>query len=99
MEGEELFSPYAASITFGKESMFKNIKQNITDLAYAAVNMAEKSIETTTGQEKKVMAIEYVVSMLPVFQPLKGLVIMLLSEFIDEAIEQSVKYMKEIKNA
>jgi len=78
--------------------MFKNIKQTITDLAYTAVNMAEQSMDTTTGQGKKTMAIEYVVSMLPIFQPLKAVIVVLLSKFIDEAIEQAVKYMKEVKN-
>lgn len=78
--------------------MFKNIKQTITDLAYTAVNMAEQSMDTVTGQDKKTMAIEYVVSMLPIFQPLKSIIVVLLSKFIDEAIEQAVKYMKEVKN-
>lgn len=79
--------------------MFKNIKKKITDLAYTAVNMAEQSMDTTTGQEKKNIAIEYVVSMLPIFQPAKSIIVMLLSKFIDEAIEHSVTYMKEVKNA
>ena len=78
--------------------MFKNIKQKITDLAYTAVNMAEQSMDTTSGQDKKTMAIEYVVSMLPIFQPLKSVIVVVLSKFIDEAIEHAVKYMKEVKN-
>lgn len=78
--------------------MIKNIKQKITDLAYAAVNMAEQSMDTKTGQEKKDIAIEYVVSMLPLLPPLKGVVVFLMSKFIDEAVEQAVKYMKEIRN-
>ena len=78
--------------------MFKNLKNTITELAYSAVNMAEQSIDSTSGQEKKVMAIEYVVSMLPILPPLKIVIVLLLTKFIDEAIEHAVKYMKEVKN-
>lgn len=78
--------------------MLNNIKKNITDLAFSAVNIAEQSLDTTTGQEKKTLAIEYVVSMLPIFQPLKSIVVVLLSKFIDEAIEHAVDYMKNMKN-
>lgn len=78
--------------------MFKNLKQTITDLAYTAVNMAEQSMDTVNGQDKKTMAIEYVISMLPIFQPLKSIIVVVLSKVIDEAIEQAVKYMKEVKN-
>lgn len=78
--------------------MFKNIKSNIKELAYTAVHIAEQSLDTKNGREKKEMAIEYIVSMLPVFQPLKSIIIVLLSKFIDEAVEQAVKYMKDIRN-
>ncbi len=78
--------------------MFKNIKNNIKELAYSAVHIAEQSLDTQSGKEKKQMAIEYIVSMLPIFQPLKSIVVVILSKFIDEAVEQAVKYMKDIKN-
>lgn len=78
--------------------MFKNIKNTITELAYSAVNVAEQSMDTLTGQDKKNLAIEYLVSMLPIIQPLKGIVVVVLSKFIDEAIEQAVKYMNNVKN-
>lgn len=78
--------------------MFKNIKATIKELAYAAVHIAEQSLNTKDGQGKKQMAIEYVVSMLPIFQPLKSIIALVLSKFIDDAIEQAVIYMKEIKN-
>lgn len=78
--------------------MFKNLKQIIQDLSYNAVNMAEQSLDTTTGQEKKSMAIEYVVSRLPVAAIFKNLISMLLSRFIDEAIEIAFVYMKEVQN-
>lgn len=78
--------------------MFKNLKNTISELAYSAVNVAEQSLDSKTGQEKKELAIEYVVSMLPLLPPLKTVAVVLLSKIIDEAVEQAVKYMNEIKN-
>ena len=79
--------------------MFENIKSNITELAYTAVNMAEESLSTSTGQEKKAAAIEYIISMLPISPIFKGIISTLLSKFIDEAVEKAVEYMKNVKNA
>lgn len=78
--------------------MFKKLKATISELAFSAVNMAEQSIDTASGQEKKNMAIEYVVSMLPILPPIKTVAVVLLSKFIDEAIEHAVAYMKSVKN-
>lgn len=78
--------------------MFKNIKENIRELAYAAVNIAEQTLGSAQGQEKKMMAIEYVVSMLPIIPPLKKFIVILLSKFIDESIELAVTYMKSVQN-
>lgn len=78
--------------------MFGNLKNTITELAYAAVNMAEDTLDSASGHEKKSAAIEYVVSMLPLVSPFNQLVSMLLSKFIDEAIEKGVEYMNSIKN-
>ena len=78
--------------------MFKNFKNIITELAFSAVNVAEQSLETKTVAEKKAMAIEYVVSMLPILPPLKTVVVIVLTKFIDEAIEHAVKYMNDMKN-
>lgn len=77
--------------------MFSNLKNTITELAYAAVNMAEETLESANGKEKKQAAIEYIVSMLPVISPLKSIMVILLSKFIDEAVEKAVEYMKSIK--
>lgn len=77
--------------------MFKNLKSKITDLAYAAVTMAEDTLETSNGQEKKSAAIEYVISMLPIASPFKCIVTVILSKFIDEAVEKAVTYMKSVK--
>lgn len=78
--------------------MFFNIKETITELAYSAVNMAEQTLGTAEGQQKKNMAIEYIVSRIPIVEPFKKIIVLFLSKFIDEAIEQAVKYMKEMKN-
>lgn len=78
--------------------MFKNLKNTISELAYSAVNIVEQSLETKSGAEKKAMAIEYVVSMLPVLPPIKTVVVFVLTKFIDEAIEHAVKYMNDMKN-
>jgi len=79
--------------------MFSNIKIKITELAYAAVSMAEETLDSASGKEKKSAAIEYIVSMLPIVAPLKSIVCFVLSKFIDEAVERAVEYMKSIKNS
>ncbi len=79
--------------------MFSNIKIKITELAYSAVTIAEDTLSTSTGQDKKKAAVEYVVSMLPIAGPFKPVLILLLSKFIDQAVESAVSYMKNIKNS
>ena len=79
--------------------MFSNIKIKITELAYAAVSMAEETLNSATGKEKKTAAVEYIVSMLPIISPLKSIVCVVLSKFIDEAVEKAVEYMKSVKNS
>lgn len=79
--------------------MFNNLKSTITELAYAAVNMAEETLGSATGKEKKAAAIGYIVSMLPVISPFKAIITVVLSKFIDEAVEKAVEYMKSIKTA
>ena len=78
--------------------MFNNLKNKITELAYASVNMAEETFESASGQDKKFAAIEYIVSMLPLITPLKQIIAVVLSKFIDESIEKAVEYMNNIKN-
>lgn len=77
--------------------MIANIKNKITELAYAAVNMAEDTLLTSSGQEKKAAAIGYIVTMLPIALPFKGIITIVLSKFIDEAVEKAVKYMKNVR--
>ena len=76
--------------------MFKNLKSYIREIAVTAVKLAEENLGSNKGKEKKKMAIEYVVSHLPLPTPFNILVSMLLSSFIDDAIEFSVKYIKEV---
>lgn len=78
--------------------MFNNLKNNIKELAYSAVLAAEETLNSASGQEKKVSAVNYVVSMLPVHFLFKKVITTFLSKFIDEAIENAVMYMKSIKN-
>lgn len=78
--------------------MFCNLKNKITELAYSAVSMVEETLNTSSGQEKKEAAIDYIISMLPIPVILKNIVLVILSKFIDEAVENAVLYMKNIKN-
>lgn len=79
--------------------MFCNLKNKISELAYTAVSMAEETLNTSSGREKKEAAIDYVISMLPIPMILRNIVLIVLSKFIDEAVENAVLYMKKIKNS
>ena len=74
--------------------MFNKLKETIKELAKTAVVKAEEALGNQKGQQKKDMAIKYIVNNIPVFAPLKPLISMLLSSFIDDAVEWAVKYMK-----
>ncbi len=74
--------------------MFNKLKETIKELAKTAVVKAEEALGSQKGQQKKDMAIKYIVNNIPVFAPLKPLISMLLSSFIDDAVEWAVKYMK-----
>ena len=78
--------------------MLKNIKETITDLAFAAVNHAENVLSTSSGQEKKRAAIDFVINRIPVLKPIKPIVVLILNKFIDAAIEKAVVYMNEVRN-
>ncbi len=75
--------------------MFKNLKETIKDISINAVITAEEALGSNKGKEKKQMAVEYIVSNIPVIAPFKKLIAMLLSSFIDDAVEFAVQYMKE----
>jgi hypothetical protein len=73
--------------------MFKDIKNQIKDLAKNAVLVAETELGTGKGQEKKKMAVNYVVSNLPFSSIVKNIIAIILSGFIDDVVEISVKLM------
>ena len=73
--------------------MFSNIKNQIKELAKNAVLIAERELGSGQGAEKKKMAIDYVVNNLPFSNFVKYIISILLSSFIDDVIEISVKYM------
>lgn len=74
--------------------MFKNIKEIIKKISIQAVKLAEEELGSNKGKEKKAMAIEYIVSNLPVAYPFNKLIGILLSSFIDDTIEFAVQYLK-----
>lgn len=74
------------------------IKETISDLAYSAVSYAENSLSTSSGKEKKRLAITFLVNKLAIANPLKPFVIFILTDFIDKAIENAVEYMNEVRN-
>lgn len=78
--------------------MFNNLKSTITDLAFSAVTMAEETLATASGTEKKTAAIDYIVSMIPIPIIFKSVISFVLSKFIDESVEKAVEYMNSIKN-
>ena len=74
--------------------MFDNLKTKIKELAKSSVIIAEKTLGSCKGQEKKKMAVEYIIKYIPVPAPFKLLVSLLLSSFIDDAVEFAVQYME-----
>ena len=78
--------------------MFKNFKTTIKELAVSAVNYAENALNSSSGKEKKEAAIAFVVEKLALPPVLKPVIILLFSNFIDNAIETAVTYMKKVRN-
>ena len=79
--------------------LFSKTKTKIKELAKNAVLVAEAELGSGKGQEKKKLAIEYVLKNLPISNFLKSIISILLSSFIDDAIEISVNYMKTLSTA
>jgi len=76
--------------------MFSNIKNQIKELAKNAVLVAESELGSGKGQEKKKLAIEYIVKNLPFPNVVREIISILLSSFIDDMVEISVKYMQSM---
>lgn len=74
--------------------MFEKMKVQIKELAKTAVYQAEEVLGSSKGKEKKALAIKYVTDRMPLPVLLKPFVTLLLSSFIDDAIEFAVEYMK-----
>lgn len=74
--------------------MLEKMKVKIKELAKTAVYKAEELLGSCKGKEKKAMAVKFVIEKLPLPALLKPFVNLLLSSFIDEAIELAVEYMK-----
>lgn len=77
--------------------MLNNLRMTIKELAKSAVVMAEETLGSCKGQQKKKMAVEYITKHIPVPAPFKLLVSLLLSSFIDDAVEFAVQYMEAEK--
>ena len=79
--------------------MFSKIKNQIKELAKNAVLVAEQELGSGKGQEKKELAIEYILKNLPFSGFVKSIISIFLSSFIDDVIEISVNYMKSLSKA
>lgn len=75
---------------------FTNTKNKIIELAKNAVLVAESELGSGKGQEKKKMAIDYILKNLPIPAFLKTILSVILSGFIDDAVELAVMYMKSL---
>ena len=78
--------------------MFKKFKDNIMDIAFSAVYYAENALSAASGKEKKRAAIAFLVEKLSLPYPIRPIVTILFSNFIDKAIEKAVDYMNQVKN-
>ncbi len=76
--------------------MFKNIKKLIKELAKNAVLKAEQELGSGNGQQKKKVAIDYVLKNLPISEFMKTIVSIFLSSFIDDSIELAVTYVNSL---
>lgn len=83
--------------------MLKNLKTNlqaqmsdlIKDKAKEAVKLAETELTGEKGESKKDFAVTYVIAALPIPLILKPVAKYLVGELVEEAIEASLKLLKE----
>lgn len=73
--------------------MFTGLKDKILALAKNAVVQVEEELKGEDGKNKKIAAIKYVVANLPVPAYLRFVLGVVLSVFIDSAVEIAVAYM------
>ena len=74
--------------------MFTKMKIKIKELAKTAVLLAEETLGSNKGKEKKAMELKYVVDRIPVPSAFKAIISFIFSSFIDDAIELAVEYME-----
>lgn len=74
--------------------MFSKFKETIKELAYTAVLKAEDALGSKQGQQKKEMALNYIIKNISLPSLIKTIIVKLLSSFIDDTIELAVEYMK-----
>ncbi|MCM1009567.1 MAG: hypothetical protein NC390_01645 [Fusobacterium sp.] len=78
--------------------MLESFKNKVLELAKQAVTVAEETLAGETGKQKKIAAVKYVVTHLPVPNPIRYILGVVLSVFIDSAVEIAVAYMnKEVE--
>lgn len=76
--------------------MQKKLKNIIIELAKKAVLNSEQLLGSGKGQQKKDMAIDYVINHLPFSNLGKKIIAICLSHLIDDAIEVSVSYLNTL---
>ena len=79
--------------------MFKEkIKRYFNQFAYQAVCYAEEAVGNGFGETKKGIAIDFLLSKLPiVFQPFVPVLRPLIMKIIDEVIEKAVDMLHEVQ--
>ncbi len=77
--------------------MIAGFKNKILALAKQAVLSVEEELSGETGKNKKIAAVKFVVTHLPVPSKFRYILGIVLSVFIDSAIEIAVSYMNECK--
>jgi hypothetical protein len=77
--------------------MLNKLKTKIKELAKIAVVIAEETLGSNKGKQKKKMAVEYITNKLPIPTPFKSIVIFMLSSFIDETVDFAVECMNTQK--
>lgn len=73
--------------------MLANLKNKILELAKDAVLTVEETLKGEDGKNKKIAAVKYVVTHLPVPNSIKYILGFVLSVFIDSAVEIAVVFM------
>ena len=84
----------------GLKTWFLNkIQKKFKQFAFSAVVYAEEYIGSGEGQEKKKLAIEYLINLLPIgFKPFASIFRRLLTDIADSLIEKAVVKLHLLQN-